>query len=141
MLIAFTRVSPVIGWISVPGTHKLHSGAPASEYLPASQLMQTLLVCPGERKYLPSTQLVQTETPVAPEYVPDTHSLQKVAPAPENLPAGHAMHDELPWVSLYLPASHAVQFNEPEPVYPGLQSHTAELVLGEYELGGHAMHE
>jgi hypothetical protein len=53
--------------------------APAAEYWPASQLMQSVEAANPE--YLPAVQLVQTEAPVDAMYVPAVQVLQTVEAA------------------------------------------------------------
>jgi hypothetical protein len=106
-------------------THTLSTPAVA-EYLPATQAVQTSLVCSGKPKNLPAAQAVQTEAP-APEYLPASQAVQTEAPAPEYLPATQAVQTSLvcsgkpknlPAAQLvqteapaaeYLPATHATQ--------------------------------
>jgi len=76
--------------LNLPSAQSVQTEAPAAEYLPAAQLVQTSLVCNGEPKNLPATQSMQTEAPAA-EYLPAPQSAQvedTLAPtASENLPA------------------------------------------------------
>ena len=112
----------------VPAGQSVQTEAPAAEYLPAAQLVQTSLVCAVDPEYVPAGQSVQTEAPAAeylpavqllqsvafvfpsePEYVPAGQLLQPVAASePENLPAGHAEQEREAEIE-YFPFSHAVQ--------------------------------
>jgi hypothetical protein len=49
---------------NLPAAHSVQTEAPCVEYLPATQLVQTVsLVCAGEPKNVPAAQLVQTAAP------------------------------------------------------------------------------
>ena len=61
--------------LNLPSAQSVQTEAPAAEYLPAAQLVQTSLVCSGKPKNLPATQSVQTEAAAA-EYVPATQLVQ-----------------------------------------------------------------
>jgi hypothetical protein len=81
-----------------------------TEYLPATQLVQTSLVCSGEPKNLPAAQSVQTAAPAA-EYVPATQLVQTsivCSGEPKNLPAAQSVQTEAP-AAEYLPATQLVQ--------------------------------
>jgi hypothetical protein len=68
--------------------------APAPEYLPAMQLLQSLaLVFASEFENLPAAQLLQSVALVLasePEYLPAAQSVQTEAPAAEYLPASQS---------------------------------------------------
>ena len=65
----------------------MQTEAPAPEYFPAAQLLQSLaLVFASEPEYLPAAQSVQTEAPAA-EYLPAAQYLQTQAPAANYVPA------------------------------------------------------
>ena len=54
-----------------------------------------------------------------------------------NEPEGHAAHAALPVVSLYIPASHAVQGPPSPPMYPKEQMHATLPVTDTFEPAGH----
>ena len=87
---------------------------------------------------LPTTELETGELEF--EVHPAQVAAAVAATTPEYVPATQLMHAALPVTSLYMPAAHGEQTPPFRPVYPVLQAQavTAELVLGELELPGHA---
>lgn len=77
--------------------------------------------------YLPALQLSHFST-LAAEYVPAPQSVQTRDPAAEYLPAPQTVHVALLTVGLNLPASQAVQFPPPVPMYPGLHTQLLSAV-------------
>jgi hypothetical protein len=88
----------------VPATQSVQTEAPATEYLPAKQLMQVLAtVAPTVVEYSPAKQLMQVLATVAPtvvEYLPAKQLMQVLATV-------------APTVVEYLPAAQFVQFGAP----------------------------
>jgi hypothetical protein len=65
----------------LPAAQLVQNEAPAAEYVPATQLPQSVaLVFASEPENLPAAQSVQTEAPAA-EYVPASQLVQTVDPA------------------------------------------------------------
>jgi hypothetical protein len=78
----------------LPAAQSVQTEAPAPEYVPATQLVQSAaLVFASETENLPATQLVHTEAPAA-EYVLALHFSHTVRPGLDvYVPAGHATHE------------------------------------------------
>jgi hypothetical protein len=104
----------------LPETHNVH--APDSPVLPAGQ----------SKSHAANAVLPAGDAPPAPQ---DVHAFAPVAPvASDQVPAIQSVHEALPLLVLYLPATHVV--HEPAgPVLPAAQSNThavrAVLPVGE----------
>jgi hypothetical protein len=80
-----------------------------SMYLPPPQSMQSAAAIAAAAEYFPTTQLMHEASAGLPlaEYRPTPQSMQSVAMvlplSTPYFPAGHAVHDFTPDMSLYLP--------------------------------------
>ena len=108
----------------LPASHASH-GPPSGPDQPALQVQSAeAVLCAGEFEFAGHAE--QVDEPVVFEYVPLSQTLQTA----------------FPLTSLYLPASHAVQFPPFCPKKPALQEQLVFDTLpdGAFEFSGHARH-
>lgn len=98
----------------VPSRHWIHTD-PASEYVPAPQLMQSAEASDPLGDDLPATQFTQVLAAVAPVVA-------------RYLPTSQLAHATLPITVLYLPNTQAVHVPPFGPVYPALQPQLLDAV-------------
>lgn len=90
----------------VPVEHLVQPAEPATEYVPAAQLVQLRMLERAE--YVPAAQLKHT-TPSPDLYMPAGQSVQPTEPLSENLPSAHLAHTEEPGVEVNLPTAQLTQ--------------------------------